>query len=81
MIDKNPFTFDLILKETKISSCKEFTIENLMHKLPKPLTGSDYKFYILTLYKKVLYNRKSKSSFKSTLNSEERLIVKMGAVA
>lgn len=69
MIAKRPFIFDLILKETKISSWTDFTTGNLTSKLSTPLTGSDYKIYVLTADKKVLYIGTTKSSLKSRLNS------------
>lgn len=69
MIAEEPFIFDLILKDTKISSWADFTTGNLTPNLSKPLTGSDYKIYIVTANKEVLYIGTTKSSLKSRLNS------------
>lgn len=69
MIAEKPFIFDLTLKETKISTWTDFKTKNLTPKLSKPLTGSDYKIYVLTADKKVLYIGTTKSSLKSRLNS------------
>lgn len=69
MIEYNPYIFDLKLFNTKIISWKDFNTGNLTAKLSKPLTSSDYKIYVLTADKKVLYIGTTKSSLKNRLNS------------
>lgn len=78
MILEKPFIFDLLLKETKILSWIDFRTEILTPRLSKPLTGSDYKIYVLTADKKVLYIGTTKSSLKSRLNSGLRASGKNG---
>ena len=69
MIEHNPYIFDLELFNAKIISWTDFSTGKLTPKLSKPLTGSDYKIYVLTSNKKVLYIGTTKSSLKSRLNS------------
>ena len=69
MIEHNPYIFDLELFNAKIISWTDFSTGNLTPKLSKPLTDSDYKIYVLTSDKKVLYIGTTKSSLKSRLNS------------
>ncbi|MCB0747932.1 MAG: GIY-YIG nuclease family protein [Ignavibacteriae bacterium] len=69
MIKPEPYIFDLTIENTKIISWKECNTNNLIAKLSKPLTGSDYKIYVITKNNKVLYVGTTKSSIKSRLNS------------
>lgn len=69
MIKSNPFIFELNLKDTKIKSWTDFNTGKLVPKLSKPLTSSDYKIYVITFQKKILYVGTTKSSLKSRLNS------------
>lgn len=65
----NPFIFEINLKNAKIQSWTELNSGKLVSKLSKPLTGSNYKIYVLSLKKRVLYVGTTKSSLKSRLNS------------
>lgn len=69
MLKLNPYIFDLELSNAKIISWTDFSTGNLTAKLSKPLTTSDYKIYVITSDKKVLYIGTTKSSLKSRLNS------------
>ena len=69
MTDIDPYIFELEMKETKISSWTDFKTGKMTPKLSKPLTGTDYKIYVITSNKKVLYVGTTKSSIRSRLNS------------
>jgi len=69
VIEHKPYIFDLELSKAKIISWTNFNTGKLTPKLSIPLTGFDYKIYVLTADKKVLYIGTTKSSLKSRLNS------------
>lgn len=69
MITPNPFIYELNLKDNKIKSWTDFNSGEIIPKLSKPLTSSDYKIYVISFQKKVLYVGTTKSSIKSRLNS------------
>ncbi|MDY0987070.1 GIY-YIG nuclease family protein [Flavobacterium sp. CFBP9031] len=68
MTDNNPYIFDLILKDLKIESWIDFKSKKVVLKLFKPLTGLDYKIYVLHTNNKVLYVGTTKRSIKNRLN-------------
>nr|WP_295706215.1 hypothetical protein [uncultured Lacinutrix sp.] len=52
MIEHKPYIFDLELSKAKIISWTNFNTGKLTPKLSIPLTGFDYKIYVLTADKK-----------------------------
>jgi hypothetical protein len=78
MIESNPFVFQLSLNNFQIESWKDFNSGKLIPKLFKPLTSSDYKIYIITIGRKILYVGATKSSIKSRLNFGLRASGKKG---
>lgn len=69
MTIENPYIFELNLKNAQIQSWTKFNSDKLVAKLSKPLTGTDYKIYVLSLIERVFYVGTTKSSLKSRLNS------------
>lgn len=65
MTDNNPYIFDLILKDLKIESWIDFKSKKIVLKLFKPLTGLDYKIYVLHTNHKALYVGTTKRSIKT----------------
>ena len=68
MKENNPFVFDLTLKNYKIENWKDFKSKKLIPKLFKPLTGLDYKIYVLCSENRILYIGTTKRSIKARLN-------------
>jgi hypothetical protein len=69
MKQNNPFIYELEINNATIQSWTDFKSGKLISKLSKPLTGLDYKIYVLVENKRILYIGTTKRSLKSRLNS------------
>ncbi|EDP94760.1 hypothetical protein U8527_07560 [Kordia algicida OT-1] len=66
---QNPYIFNLRLKNRKIESWTEFKSGKILATLSSPLTGSDYKIYVITWQKNIVYIGTTRDRIKNRLNS------------